>query len=71
MLKKIFNKIKVYINRPNFDAENHYDYDRSTNETLYNIRSELNQILNLKSDNYMDYFDKNESYLDKVEIKKK
>ncbi len=71
MLKKILNRVKIYINRPNFEAEKRYDYVRSTNELVLNIRRELSQILNLKSDNYMDYFDKNISYFDKIEIKKK
>ena len=71
MLKKIFNRINVYINRPNFKTEKNYDYDSSTNELLNNIREELSQIINIKSDNYMDFFDKKISHLDKVEIKKK
>tara|TARA_A100001015_G_scaffold321593_1_gene453254 strand:- start:1165 stop:2283 length:1119 start_codon:yes stop_codon:yes gene_type:complete len=71
MLKKIFSRINVYINRPNFKAEKKYDYVSSTNESLNNIRDDLNLILNVKSDNYMDFFDKKISHLEKVEIKKK
>ncbi len=71
MLKRILNRINKYINRPNFIAEKNYDYVSSTDELLKNIRDELRLILNLKSDNYMDFFDKNISYLEKVEIKKK
>ena len=71
MLKKILNRINKYKNRPNFIAEKNYDYVSSTDELLKNIRDELSLILNLKSDNYMDFFDNNISYLEKVEIKKK
>ena len=48
MLKKIFNRINIYRNRPNFKAEKKYDYVSSTNESLNNIRDDLNLILTFK-----------------------
>ena len=48
MLKKIFNRINIYRNRPNLKAEKKYDYVSSTNESLNNIRDDLNLILNVK-----------------------
>ena len=65
MLSKIINRLNNYLNRPNFKFEKTYNFDEDTNRILKNVRSELAKITKTNSDNYMDYLDKNISYIKK------